>query len=75
MPRPLYEPRSGSPLSVDPSVYGPLASETASRTLSAEFIVPIRAISTCPHGDMSVPIWGPNAADKTDPPATRRQDE
>ena len=21
------------------------------------------AISTCPHGDMSIPIWGPNAAD------------
>jgi hypothetical protein len=23
----------------------------------------LAAISTCPHGDMSVPIWGPNAAD------------
>jgi len=21
------------------------------------------AVSTCPHGDMSIPIWGPNAAD------------
>lgn len=23
----------------------------------------LAAISTCPHGDMSVPIWGPNATD------------
>jgi uncharacterized protein YcgI (DUF1989 family) len=26
----------------------------------------LAAISTCPHGDMSVPIWGPNAADPLD---------
>ena len=24
------------------------------------------AISVCPHGDLSVPVWGPDAADSTD---------
>jgi len=43
MPKPLYEPKSGSPLSVDPSVYGPLAHDTAGRTLKDSFIVPIRS--------------------------------
>jgi uncharacterized protein YcgI (DUF1989 family) len=23
------------------------------------------ALSTCPHGDMTLPIWGPNAVDPT----------
>ena len=43
MPKPLYEPKSGSPLSVDPKVYGPIASQTASRTLQSSFVVPIRS--------------------------------
>lgn len=43
MPKPLYEPKSGSPLSVDPKVYGSIASETASRTLASSFVVPIRS--------------------------------
>lgn len=43
MPKPLYEPKSGSPLSVDSAVYGPIARETASRTLQDSFVVPIRS--------------------------------
>ncbi|MFN0300514.1 MAG: urea carboxylase-associated family protein [Burkholderiales bacterium] len=43
MPKPLYEPKSGSPLSVDPKIYGPLGSETARRTLTNKFVVPIRS--------------------------------
>lgn len=43
MPKPLYEPKQGSPLAVDEAVYGPIARETAGRKLSTEFIVPIRS--------------------------------
>ncbi len=43
MPKPLYEPRSGSPLSVDPAVYGPIGKDTSKRKLHEQFIVPIRS--------------------------------
>ncbi|MSP95693.1 MAG: DUF1989 domain-containing protein [Betaproteobacteria bacterium] len=43
MPKPLYEPKSGSALSVDTAVYGPIARDTAGRKLDSSFVVPIRS--------------------------------
>lgn len=43
MPKPLYEPKSGSPLAADPSVYGPLGAETSRRRAVEQFVVPIRS--------------------------------
>jgi uncharacterized protein len=43
MPSPLYEPKIGSPLLVDPSLYRRISSEVERREIVDSFIVPIRS--------------------------------
>src|SRR5215475_7934292 len=43
MPSPLYQPKFGSPLLVDRSLYGRLGGEVEQRRLVDSFIVPIRS--------------------------------
>lgn len=43
MPKPLYEAKSGSPLAVDPALYGRIGADHAGRTLRERFRVPIRS--------------------------------
>src|SRR5262249_57745623 len=43
MPSPLYDPKFGSPLLVDQSLYGRLGNEVDRRRLADSFIVPIRS--------------------------------
>ncbi len=43
MPKPLYEAKSGSPLSVDAALYGRIGRDHAARTLRERFRVPIRS--------------------------------
>jgi len=63
----------GGALEVDRAFYGRLARETATMKASParkgdffEFFAEIDllcAISTCPGGDLSIPLWGPDARD------------
>jgi uncharacterized protein YcgI (DUF1989 family) len=41
-PQPTYVARRGSPLAVDPAIYGPIGSETAGRTLLHSELIPVR---------------------------------
>ena len=42
-PRVIYQPRPGSPIDVDREFYGRLGRETDSRSLTEQFVVPIRS--------------------------------
>ena len=46
-PRVIYEPKPGSPIAVDRSLYDRLAAETRSRTLVDQFVVPMRSGRAC----------------------------
>ena len=67
MPVPLYQPTSGSPLSVDTGFYGRLGHEVARRTLVDQLVVPIRTGKAWPvragHICRIVTIAGPQVGD------------
>ncbi len=42
-PQPAYQAAAGGPLTVDRELYRRLSSESASRTLVKEFVIPIRS--------------------------------
>src|ERR1700746_298503 len=42
-PQPTYVARHGSPLAVDPEIYGPIATKTGGRTLLHSELIPVRA--------------------------------
>jgi uncharacterized protein YcgI (DUF1989 family) len=68
MPAPLYQPTSGSPLTVDTGLYGRLGREVTRRTLQAQFVVPIRTGKAWPvsagHICRIVAIEGPQVRTK-----------
>src|SRR5215468_3989351 len=67
MPVPLYQPTSGSALSVDTGFYGRLGHEVARRTLVKQLVVPIRTGKAWPvragHICRIVAIAGPQVGD------------
>src|SRR5215472_10605072 len=67
MPVPLYQPTSGSPLSVDTGFYGRLGREVTRRTLVEQVVVPIRTGKAWPvpagHICRIVAIEGPQVGD------------
>ena len=67
MPVPLYQPTSGSPLSVDTGFYGRLGDEVTRRTLVDQFVVPIRTGKAWPvparHICRIVAMAGPQVGD------------
>ena len=67
MPSPLYEPKFGSPLLVDQSLYDRLGSEVERRGLVDSFIVPIRSGKAWPvlagHVCRIVTVEGPQVVD------------
>ena len=67
MPVPLYQPTSGSPLSVDTGFYGRLGHEVTRRTLVTQLVVPIRTGKAWPvragHICRIVALAGPQVGD------------
>jgi len=66
-PRVIYEPKPGSPIAVDRSLYDRLAGETGSRTLVDQFVVPMRSGRAWPvragHLFRIIAVEGPQVAD------------
>ena len=66
-PRVIYQPKPGSPIDVDREFYGRLASHTDRRTLTDQFVVPIRSGKAWPlrAGQLCrvIVVEGPQVAD------------
>jgi uncharacterized protein len=67
MPAPLYQPKSGSPLTVDTVLYGRLGRDLTRRTRLEQFVVPVRTGKAWPvpagHICRIVALEGPQVGD------------